>query len=122
MRSSWPGGRSALRGHGRAGLALVAALSAVLLAAAAAHGRGGASTVTVTVTTTGAGAVDASTEKSHCRDSCKVTLLAGQRLTLKARPDAGNRLDAWSGACIGAALECELVVNEALAVRAAFAP
>jgi hypothetical protein len=95
-------------------------MAVVLLTAGTAQGERTVSPVTVTISTSGAGAVLASTSSDACRGTCKFTLLAGQTLTLTAAPDTDNHFDAWSGACVGAGLKCDLVATESVTVGAAF--
>lgn len=54
-----------------------------------------------------------------CGDECEVAL-AGAGITLVAEPAEGWRFAGWSGACTGAAPECELVVDRPLHVTATF--
>ena len=100
--------------------AIAAAMLAVVAFSGAAHGAGTAAIVVATVSTTGPGAVSISTTTDDCRGTCRISLLAGQKLTLTADPDPQSYLGGWSGACVGTAVRCELVVSDTVAVAAAF--
>ena len=73
------------------------------------------------LTVSGPGSVSADVPGLHCAASCTTTWNAGQRVALRATPNAGARLVRWSGACSGAA-GCSLTVAPGTAVSAVFGP
>src|SRR3954462_1898961 len=91
-------------GIGATALALVA----VAVCTAAAQGSRSAAILTLTVAANGPGQIAVSTQTADCRGTCKVSVLAGQKVTLTAEPDAGKYFTGWNGACVGSASRCEL--------------
>jgi hypothetical protein len=73
------------------------------------------------LTVSGPGSVSADVPGLVCAASCTTTWNAGQRLALRATPNAGSRLVRWSGACSGAA-GCAVSVASGTAVSAVFGP
>lgn len=53
--------------------------------------------------------------------TCRASFDAGTTVTLTATPAAGQRFDAWSGACSGSASTCTVALSETRAVGATFA-
>lgn len=75
----------------------------------------------VTVTRTGSGTVTGANGKINCGGTCATAVAAASSVTLTANP-GGTVFSGWGGACNGMALNCTLVVNDALNVTATFTP
>ena len=73
------------------------------------------------LTVSGPGSVSADVPGLLCAASCTTTWNAGQRLALRATPNAGTRLVRWSGACSGSA-GCNVSVAPGTTVSAVFGP
>lgn len=77
-------------------------------------------TLSVTPTGNGQGTVSSSPAGINCGTDCSEEYLANTTVTLTAVPATGNTFDGWSGACIGSARTCNVTMDAALNVRAAF--
>jgi hypothetical protein len=110
----------------QAGFALAAAV--VLAGCGGGGGDGGTPpgplTYAVTVSVSGNGSVASATGGIDCGTACSAEVGADTVLTLTATPAAGHVLQAWGGACAGAAgaARCDVAVTQATAVSASFVP
>ena len=57
-----------------------------------------------------------------CEGGCRGAYEPGAEVTLRARPDRGQRFLGWSGACRGAQVTCTVSMDAARHVRARFGP
>ena len=73
------------------------------------------------LTISGPGSVSADVPGLQCASTCTTTWNSGQRLSLRATPDAGARLVRWGGGCSGSA-GCIVTVGAGTTVSALFAP
>jgi hypothetical protein len=76
----------------------------------------------VTVAIAGGGKVASSDRIISCGSKCSASYDMNAEVTLTASASSGSVFTGWTGACAGAQATCTLSVNEALNVRANFAP
>jgi hypothetical protein len=76
----------------------------------------------LSLSVTGTGTVDASQPGGTCAATCSTTWESGTQLTLTAVPADGQRFVGWSGPCSGDAFECQVTLDRAQQVSAAFGP
>jgi List-Bact-rpt repeat protein len=69
---------------------------------------------------TGNGTVSNSLSSSSCDGVCEEEVPAGATAYLSADPSSGSTFAGWTGACTGSATICEVELDEAAGVRAAF--
>lgn len=82
-----------------------------------------AGSVRLSVSVSGAGTVSAASVNLDCGTSCTADVAPGTEVTLTARPERGQVLQGWGGACSGASrTSCTVTVQQATAVTATFAP
>jgi hypothetical protein len=99
---------------------VVVAMLACLVGCARAEGKSAVS-VSLTISVSGNGAVLVlSPSSGRCRSSCSLSMSVGATVTLEAAADLANHFDSWSGACVGAAPDCSMVIPDQSAVSAAF--
>jgi hypothetical protein len=77
--------------------------------------------VHLSVGITGAGSVESDPIGVECTAACGTDWDSGTEVSLEALPGNGLRFVRWSGACSGSG-SCDLVLDEATAVSAFFAP
>jgi formylglycine-generating enzyme required for sulfatase activity len=63
---------------------------------------------------------DGALDALRCPGSCTGTVAHGGAVRLRAEPDAGWRLAAWTGACADASAECRLVLTSSAAAGVRF--
>jgi hypothetical protein len=78
--------------------------------------------LSVTKTGAGNGGVTSAPAGIDCGPACTWGFLDGTVVTLTAAPDAGSSFAGWSGACSGSSLTCQVTLDRARSVGAAFAP
>lgn len=76
----------------------------------------------LTIGLVGSGKVVSSDNILVCGSKCVANYALNTIVTLTAQPGSNNTFTGWSGACTGAALSCNVTVNDALNVTANFAP
>ena len=76
----------------------------------------------VTVGVSGGGKVSSADRLIACGSKCAASYEVNTQVTLTAEADSGSVFAGWTGACAGQQAICTLTVNEALSVRANFAP
>jgi hypothetical protein len=69
----------------------------------------------------GSGSVTSQPAGISCGPACGLGFLAGTKVTLTAKADAGSAFMGWSGDCSGAQLTCNVVLDAARNVGAVFA-
>ncbi len=72
------------------------------------------------VTVAGGGSVSSSDKVFSCGNKCYGVYPPGTTVTLTAKPDSGNALALWSGACAGNALSCTVRLDAEKSVSAQF--
>jgi hypothetical protein len=86
----------------------------------AATAPGGEGWPVLAVVTQGLGTVSSSPGSIACGRACSATFAPGTAVTLTAAPEPGSTFLGWGGACAGTALTCDLTMDSAQAVTAAF--
>jgi len=74
----------------------------------------------LTVAKVGSGNVTSADKLISCGSKCTSTYALGTAITLTAQAASNNTFAGWTGACTGAALTCNLSVNDAMNVTATF--
>jgi len=77
-------------------------------------------TVRLDVATAGPGSVSSDDGAISCGARCAADLNIGTVVVLEASPDPGNKLTEWGGACQGSAPTCQVTMDQARSVTAAF--
>ena len=78
--------------------------------------------VALTVAAQGGGLVRSDVPGVACTATCQSDWNPSSEVVLTARPAVGRRFLEWRGACSGSAPRCDLLLDEATAVTAVFAP
>ena len=106
-------------------LSVLVSLAAVL-SACGGNGGGGTApapgTSRLDVSVVGSGLVSSLPAGLECSDVCNANFPTGSTVTLTATPAAGQALAAWAGACSGAALTCDVTMEQARSATATFVP
>jgi hypothetical protein len=76
----------------------------------------------ISVAIAGGGKVASSDRIISCGSKCSASYEMNAEVTLTASADSNSIFTGWTGACAGQQATCTLNVNEALSVRANFAP
>lgn len=74
----------------------------------------------LTVTPSAGGSVSSSDKIFSCPSKCYGVYTPGTTVTLTAKPNSGNTLASWGGACAGNALTCTVTLNAESTVTATF--
>lgn len=74
----------------------------------------------VTTVTSGTGTIDWSVADRSCATECSADFDIHYRITLVAKPAAGQVFDGWGGACSGTATTCTVTLDEDVRLTAAF--
>ena len=74
----------------------------------------------ITVTKVGSGNVSSADKLISCGSKCGAIYAFGTNVTLTAQPASNNSFAGWAGACTGAALTCNVAVNDELTAVATF--
>lgn len=105
------GWRGACSGAGACSVALDSAKSVTAMF--------GVAVVRLTVKVTGSGKVTSTPPAVSCPTRCSVSLQAGSKIRLKAKPARGQRFVGWTGSCHGTGV-CVLTADRDRSARATF--
>lgn len=74
------------------------------------------------VTKVGSGNVQSGDKLISCGSKCAANYAIGTVVTLTAQPASNNTFGGWTGACVGAALNCVVTINDSIGATATFNP
>jgi len=74
----------------------------------------------LTVAKVGGGGVSSTDKLISCGNKCTSIYALGTGVTLTAKADSNSTFAGWTGACTGAALTCNITINDAVNVTATF--
>lgn len=77
-------------------------------------------TLSITRSGTGSGSVTSSPAGIDCGSTCSSDFAQGTRVTLNAAPSSGSTFIGWSGAGCSGTVTCQVTIDEAKSVTAAF--